>query len=264
MIKKILSRKSGQVSYWISDTNHEQTIFFLHGLTADHHLFDKQAEILKDKFNIIVWDMPLHGVSRPYSDFTYSDSVGIINEILVKEDIEALVLVGQSAGGYIAQSFVNTYPEKVKGFVGIGTTPIDGEYYSSFDRFFLRNMVPIVKMYPFNYYCKVSSKSVANTATARESMHRSIKLLGKKDLLLAIKSVYDELLLCNEAMSYDGPVMLTYGENDKTGYVKKYNDDWAKKNDYQVKVIKDASHNANYDNWNEFNQYLIEFMGKIN
>ena len=76
MNEKYISTEQGKVYYWVSekwDTNND-TLFFFHGLTADHTMFDKQTEYFDNKFNLIVWDAPCHGKSRPYSNFSFENT----------------------------------------------------------------------------------------------------------------------------------------------------------------------------------------------
>lgn len=68
MQQAILECEKGVTYYWYSNIDFDKkTIFLLHGLTANHTMFDKQIEFLGDKYNVIVWDAPAHGKSRPYS-----------------------------------------------------------------------------------------------------------------------------------------------------------------------------------------------------
>lgn len=260
MIEKNIKSEDGTVYYWTSKCDSEVTIVFLHGLTADHHLFDKQVEHLKGKYNLIVWDCPLHGKSRPYVNFSYNNAVEILYRILESENTKKVVLVGQSAGGYIAQYFANKYPESVIGFVGIGTTPLGKVYYKKSEMFWIKNFTPIAKLYPYKYYCKVSPKSVALTKEARHSMFNSLNQLGKEGMLKATKAVYDEFLNVEEEVIFSCPVLLTFGEFDDIGYIKRYNNEWSKKIGCDLKIIEKASHNGNYDNFIVFNNILIEFV----
>ncbi len=263
MIAKKIVSKRGTVHYWINEIKSDVTIVFCHGMTADHHLFDKQVEELSNQYSMIVWDYPLHGKSRPYSDFTYKNVSKELYNILQNEAIEHIVLVGQSAGGYIAQSFISIYPEMVKGFIGIGTTPFGSSYYKKSELFWIKHFTSIAKLYPFNYYCKVSAKSITRTEDARTSFHTSLKQLGKDGMLTAAESVYDEFLLAKDEVNFQCPVLLTIGEFDNTGYVQRYNEAWAKKTGYPLTVIKNASHNANFDNYDMFNELLISFVHKL-
>ncbi len=89
MIEKIHITKYGNVHYWISEdmSAHDLTLFFLHGLTASHELFSKQIEYFKDKYNILIWDAPAHGSSRPFEDFNYEKAANAIKGIFDENGI---------------------------------------------------------------------------------------------------------------------------------------------------------------------------------
>lgn len=57
------------------------------------------------QYNIIVWDAPAHGKSRPYEDFSYCNAAEEFKIILDIEGVNSTVLIGQSAGGFVTQSF---------------------------------------------------------------------------------------------------------------------------------------------------------------
>ena len=58
MIKKQVEDAQGAVAYWISDSvrPEKETLFFLHGLTADHTMFEQQIRCFDKGFNLIAWD----------------------------------------------------------------------------------------------------------------------------------------------------------------------------------------------------------------
>ncbi|MEH7238540.1 alpha/beta fold hydrolase [Bacillus sp. JJ1562] len=265
MIEKKIQSSKGNVYYWTNEIASPQdfAIVFCHGLTADHALFDKQVEHLSAEYKLITWDFPLHGKSRPYEDFSFANVNQELLTILEQENIEKIVLVGQSAGGYIAQSFIQEYGDKVIGFVGIGTTPFGKSYYKKSELFWIKHFSTIAKLYPFNYYCKAVAKAITVTDEARESMYKSLVSLGKKDMLKAASAVYGEFLKIEDEVQFNCPVLITYGEYDNTGYVKKYSNSWAKKTGYPLIIISSASHNANYDNYEEFNELLMSFIQSI-
>ena len=55
MKEQILHTHKGNVFYWRSESwdSSKDTIFFLHGLTADHSMFDGQIEAFADDYNIL-------------------------------------------------------------------------------------------------------------------------------------------------------------------------------------------------------------------
>ena len=80
MQELILQTDKGNVFYWRSDKWNvgSDTIFFLHGLTADHTMFDQQIAYFGDRYNILTWDTPAHGQSRPFEAFDFNDTSAYI------------------------------------------------------------------------------------------------------------------------------------------------------------------------------------------
>ena len=111
-----LQTEKGSVIYWKSDNwkKDADTIFFLHGLTADHTMFDRQTPYFEKEYNVIVWDAPGHAQSRPFKDFDYADVAEYINSILDECDVKRVFLAGQSLGGMHAQAFIKRYPDRKK------------------------------------------------------------------------------------------------------------------------------------------------------
>ncbi len=66
-----LKSGNGDIHYWIKKNENARCIVFTHGLTANHTMFEKQVEYFLSKYTVITWDVPLHGLSRPYHNFSY-------------------------------------------------------------------------------------------------------------------------------------------------------------------------------------------------
>ena len=266
MNEKYISTEQGKVYYWVSenwDTNND-TLFFFHGLTADHTMFDKQTEYFDNKFNLIVWDAPCHGKSRPYSNFSFENTSNAVLKILQENQVENIIAVGQSLGGYYIQAFIRRYPEKVKAFIGIGTTPYGESYYSNYDIFWLKKVESFGMWCPEKMLKKMSSKQATVTADGYSNMMNMIEPYEKKEYCHLMQIAYDEFLKDNMNLEIKCPVLITYGECDKVGKVKQYCKMWNKKTGFPLVVIKNAGHNANVDNPTETNQIIEHFLQKVN
>ncbi|MDE6764329.1 MAG: alpha/beta hydrolase, partial [Oscillospiraceae bacterium] len=165
MTRKVVTTADGNVVYYISESwdADRDTLVFLHGLTGDHTMFSQQFEYFKDKYNIIAWDAPAHGESRPFADFTYRKAAEALNLILDETGVTSTALAGQSMGGYISQSFIKRYPQKVRAFIGIDTTPFGEGYYSKSDIFWLKRVEPLAKLYPLGAMKIAMAKQVSVT-----------------------------------------------------------------------------------------------------
>lgn len=71
MLERQYRTRCGVIHYWVSKKkDSEVTLVFLPGLTADHHLFDRQIVYFEEKYSVFVWDAPGHASSWPF-DFAF-------------------------------------------------------------------------------------------------------------------------------------------------------------------------------------------------
>ena len=69
-------------------------------------MFDAQIPAFEKGYNLLTWDAPAHGKSRPFAEFFFADTAEYIKSILDKNAVGQVVLIGQSLGGFLAQSFI--------------------------------------------------------------------------------------------------------------------------------------------------------------
>ena len=261
--KKILNTPYGPVAYWVSNQHFDTTLVFLHGLTADHTLFEKQIPHYLDRFNIICWDTPAHGMSRPYRDFTYFRAGQNLKAILEKEQIGGAVFVGQSMGGFITQTILKYWPEIVTGFVGIDTCPFGLGYYSKSDMWWLRQIEWMSLCFPCNLLKKSLAKSCTYSQEARQSYYHSLSPYSKKELCHLLGIGYAGFLEENCDLNISCPVLILVGKYDRTGKVWQYCTTWARKTGFPMRIIPNAAHNANFDNSEAVNLEIDRFLEKL-
>lgn len=90
----------GEIYYEIYGPEGAMVVAFNHGLSSDHDMFDKQVSELKNRYRVVVWDMPEHGRSvKLEKDFDFSVAAECFIELLDEIGIERAVSVGTSLGG---------------------------------------------------------------------------------------------------------------------------------------------------------------------
>lgn len=262
--KQILAQ-GGNVHYWIDKKEDDvDCIVFTHGLTADHTMFEKQIAFFSDKYTIVLWDVPMHGLSIPYQDFSYCDIAEILHFILQKENINKVVLIGMSMGGYISQHFAAIYPDMVKGFVALDTTPLGVQYYSKSDLWWLKQVAPMAKLFSTNILRKSIAKSISETDYSYQKMMSILKSLSKSDIIEQLKIAYGKFTHENKNVMFQFPVLILVGDRDSTGKVNAYCKEWAKQTGYPLHLIKNAKHFANGDNPEQVNFEIQQFIRAIN
>lgn len=254
--------EQGKVYYWISDNwdATRDTIFFFPGLTADHTMFDGQIDYFAEKYNLIVWDAPCHGKSRPYSDFSFENTSEIISRILNEMQVETMIAIGQSLGGYYVQAFAWRFQERVKAFVGIGTTPYGEGYYSNSDKFWLRRVKRMAMCFPFGMLKYSMSKAATRTEVGYKNMMSMIAPYEKNELCTLMQIAYDAMLEDNRDIDLKCPVLITYGAHDMVGKVRQYCKMWKKRTGFPCVVVEGAGHNANVDKPEEMNRIIQNFL----
>ena len=265
MIEKILETESGNIHYWISDPidHSRRTIFFLHGLTASHDLFVKQVEYFAPKYNVISWDAPAHGASRPYKDFSYEKAAIAAAEILSVNKIDGAVFVGQSMGGFISQSVIKRFPDLVKGFVSVDSTPFGEKYYSKSDRWWLKQIEWMSAFYPDKSLRKAVAKQVTRTERSYQNMYQMLSYYDKKELCHLMGIGFAGFLDDNSDIEIKCPVMLIVGDCESTGKVKQYNAQWSEDLNVPITWIKGAAHNSNDDQPEQVNEQIEKFMEQL-
>src|SRR5687768_14314526 len=94
-----------------------KSVVLLHGFGEDSNIWKNQVEFLKDKFQLIIPDLPGSGPSTmDNGPWTMDRFAGVLKSILEKESIKECVLIGHSMGGYITLAFAEKYPGFLRAF----------------------------------------------------------------------------------------------------------------------------------------------------
>ncbi len=270
MIEKIYTTSSGSIHYWINQIDENRpTLVFLPGLTADHRLFDKQIEYFKDKTNVFVWDAPGHGLSWPFElNFDLMDKTRWLNEIFDLEGIKTPVIVGQSMGGYVGQTYAELYPEKLKGFVSIDSAPLQRKYVTGIEIWLLKRMEPVYALYPWKSLMKLGINGVAVSEYGRTLMREMIMVYDGDQKRYAQLSGHGMKMLA-EALEKDlpytisCPALLICGKKDHAGSAIGYNKAWHKNTQIPLVWIDKAGHNSNTDQPEIVNEWIEHLLDEV-
>ncbi|MEM9675892.1 MAG: alpha/beta hydrolase [Bacteroidota bacterium] len=263
MSEKTVTSEQGTVHYWVGGQGSE-TLVFTHGATMDHALFNLQLPYFQDRYRIVTWDVPAHGCSRPYAGFSLKTAAQILVQILDEESISQVHLIGQSMGGYISQIVTVDYPDRVSSFCSVGASPLDISYYSRLDRWLLSIAPALLQLYPYSILVNSIAKQVSQQPESEAYARRVLSKLTKNEVARIMRVVYEGVIAYSEQrIRLTCPILITYGEMEKSGKVKPYCQRWAKEESLPLVVIPEAAHNANLDNAAAFNQVLDNFLQRV-
>ena len=256
----------GAIAYWISRASDSSSpwLVFLPGLSADHHLFDRQLEHFTKVCSCFVWDAPAHGLSRPFAlTFSMQDLVHNLHDIFEREYITAPVLIGQSLGGYIAQVYMQMYPDSVRAFVSIDSCSLSRKYYSGWELALLRHTKWMYRAIPWSLLLKWGIAGTSRTAYGRQLMKDAWSVYGREeycDLADHGYRIFAQAVEAQSAYPVSCPVLLLCGEKDAAGSAKRYNRRWARLDGHRLVWIKGAGHNSNADAPETVNGLIDDFL----
>jgi len=254
MLEKSFRTDHGTIKYWVGGGAAESPqLVFLPGLTADHRLFDRQIEYFEGKYPLFVWDAPGHGDSWPFElTFTLMDKARWLDDILTREGFDSPVIVGQSMGGYVGQTYAELFPNKLRGFVSIDSAPLQREYVSGIEIWLLKRMEPVYRYYPWKALLKTGTNGVATSEYGRKLMHDMMMTYDGDQERYARLSGHGFRMLA-EAFEADleykipCPALLICGTKDRAGSCIRYSKKWHKRTGIPLKWIEGAGHNSNTD-----------------
>ena len=268
MTERIYETQSGNIYYWTNDIKPDRiTLVMLPGLTADHHLFDKQVKAFRGRYNVFAWDAPGHGKSRPFKlDFTLMDKSRWLHEILECEQIKKPVLIGQSLGGYVSQCFMEQFPGEAAGFISIDSAPLKRCYVTGLEIWLLKRTEPMYRAFPWNMLKELGTKGVSKTRYGQALMRHFVDSYTKDEYCRLSGHGTGMLADAMEAdlpYAIDCPAILICGTRDESGSAKSYNKRWAKHEGLPLYWIRGAGHNANVDRPGEVNRIIRDFVESL-
>ena len=108
MFEKELNYQGHSIFYRLIGSG--KPVILLHGFGEDGSVWKNQIQFLKEKFRLIIPDLPGSGKSEMIDDMSIEGMAEVIKAIIDKENIVPLTLIGHSMGGYICLLYTSPSP----------------------------------------------------------------------------------------------------------------------------------------------------------
>ena len=109
------------------------SVVLVHSAIADHTLWDRQVEALKDRFRVLRYDVAGHGRSPlPPGPFSHLDDLAAL--LGLAGVAEPAALVGNSSGARIALEYTLAHPEAVEALALVGAGLPDHDWSDEMQR----------------------------------------------------------------------------------------------------------------------------------
>lgn len=260
MTHKAISLQGTEVHYFSNDKQDAESILFLHPAFSDHSCFDNQIDFFAEHFNVITLDLLGHRLSSiGKSKDKIDQSAKHINQILIRENIERVHIVGVSMGSLLAQDFAFKFPSKTLSITVLGGYDINRIYPEI-------NEAQRKEMFSWLFKALFSMGSfrryAASISVIRENeqanFYKSTKGFTRKSFM--VMSTLGNIMAERENITKSYPLLILSGEKDDQLALqvsRKWHD---KESESKFFIVKNARHCANMDNPIEFNKIVFDFV----
>jgi len=261
--EKTLVRDGCGVHYWVAGALEAPLVVFTHGAGIDHREWEAVMPAVASHYTTVTWDVRAHGASRPNTKpfsipLVTDDLVALLDELGAAQAI----LVGHSMGGNIVQEVIFRHPARVQAAVLLGCANNIGQL-TAMERLQIRLSRPLFALYPYDLLRRQSADISADRPEVRTYVNEAMGQMTKEEFITVLLALLRNL---HEEPSYTIPVrfLLSHGEHDRTGNIRRASPGWAKQEPQcEYVVVPDAGHMANMDNAAFFNQMLGRFLQQL-
>lgn len=264
---KHLSFKNSILTYYVSE-NAGIPILFLHGNSMSAKIWQRQFDnFLSEKFALIALDLPGHGESGHLAEYGLNVFSEAVLALIAHLQLKDYVVVGNSLGGDIILQ-CHAQLDKCKGIILVDTPPVSKP--PAMDKALLPN--PAIGMLFSREYDKSNLNALA------EAMFYDLKNIP--DFIIPDFEKTDGLIRQSLAeavgagnymdeveslRSINIPVSILSGANEKmvnNAYFESLDVPMLWKN--KTHLVSDAAHCPQWENAEEFNALVDEFITEIN
>ncbi len=251
--------ENSPIVYYVSKAEHKEWVLFLHAAFVNHHMFQAQIDYFQDKYNVLTLDIIGHGNStKARKGDSINKMSAWISEILKKEKIDRIHVVGISLGAVLAQDFANQFPNSVQSLACFG-----GYDINHFDEKMRKGnnaaqMLMMLKaIFSVKWFAESNKKISAYTEHAQKDFYEMNVNFPKKSFryLASLNSMIN--VRQTEPREY--PLLIGCGEHDIPSELSAV-ELW-KKSEPKCKVIifKGAGHCVNMDVPQQFHKTMEDF-----
>ncbi|MBO9593386.1 MAG: alpha/beta hydrolase [Niabella sp.] len=192
-------------------------VVLLHGFGEDSTVWENQVEYLRHNYQVIVPDIPGSGQSELISDVSMESIAEVITRILEAEELESVVLIGHSMGGYAALAFAEQYPHLLDGFGLFHSTAAADTEEKKETR---RKGIAFIEKHGANEFLKTTIPNLFSAHTKETNPELIGRFTDRLPVFSkpALKSYYEAMIKRPERIDLfsktDLPVLFIIGEQD--------------------------------------------------
>lgn len=252
------------IKYFVTGPEDGKPLFLCHGLAASGRQFIDDAVFFGDKgFRVIVPDLRGHGNStcptaRTDEDFCIAQLANDLIDILDAEGVETTDWVGNSLGGILALSLMKTDRVRLGKFICFGTS-----FSLKVPEMFVSSIQLVYNVLGGDLMAFAGAPMTTWQPEAQALIKAMLEVMDIDAVTRTARSVRDYDLTDN-ALAFDGPMLMIKGENDgPVNFALRSSLKAMKgKENFQVIEMAGAGHVANLDQPQKVRTAILDFVDR--
>ena len=235
-------------------------IVLIHGIGIGSSVWFRQVKELKSHINILMIDLNGHGKSMEenliHKAYHPTNVSRDILEVLDYEGIQTATFAGLSLGAVVVNAFSMLHPERVEKKILIGgilklswLKVLFGQFVIHFNR-----LVSYRTFYTLSSYAMLSGKQSQN---ARQMFITAVKKMNRKEYSKWFKYCINYVNKVHYHTVFDCPNIYIMGDKDRV-LLNPLKREEASTPNLTVKIVENAGHVCNIDNYMVFNTIFKE------
>lgn len=254
---------------YFNPKEHGTAVVFLHAFPLYSKMWEPQFEKLRENnIPFLALDYPGFGKSAPWTkEPSMDDFAEEVYHAITRVDLQKVIVVGLSMGGYVALSLFRKHPNIFRGMVLANTRATADTEEGKQRRFKLideirsdPSMKGLIQMHLEKFFTDETRAGKPELLTLAESHMKEATPQGVIHALQAMAGRQDSTDLLKK-MNF--PVLVIAGEKDSLTSVKDAQAMVDELRDGELSIISNAAHLSNLEKTEEFNKNLLQYLSDL-
>ncbi|HEY5406861.1 MAG TPA: alpha/beta hydrolase [Ginsengibacter sp.] len=243
-------------------------VMLLHGFAEDGRIWNDQFRKLKEKFFVIVPDLPGSGSSELlYGEICIEDYADVIKAIvdaeLANEDQKKFTLIGHSMGGYITLAFAEKYPELLNAFGLFHSTAYADDDTKKEIR---KKGIEFIKNNGVELFLKNTTANLFSEKTKEtkpglvDNLITNSKYFSAEALIQYYKAMIERPDRTNVLKTFEKPILFIIGKKDNAVPLKASLEQCHIPVISHLKILQNTGHVGMWEEKKEANAFLLKFL----
>ncbi len=235
-------------------------VMLVHGYGENKQVWSAILKHLPKKFQYLMPDLPGFGEQEVVDPVSMSYFADYLNNILIREKIKKVCLLGHSMGGYIAMAFAEKYPEKLNA-IGLLHSHVFADTPEQIPA--RKKAIEFIQRNGASNYLKDFVKNLFAGATNKKIIERHLKTIAEtppKGLTSSLQAMIERNDTSATLKNVDFPVLFIFGRQDKLMPLEKVLKQCELPARSMVEILENAGHQGMLEEPKKFAKAVGDFL----